>query len=649
MRSIILGLFLAAAPAHAGDLAAVEQGWYLNQIGDEAAAAELAAGLLRDDPRSGAAHRLFITTTFRWDDSDRIVREYRAWLAESPDDPLRRTALAHALATASSTDAVCEEADALLGIPPEDPADAYQNLRVRVDLAEDCGWDQAAIEGALLALAPREISAKPWALRTLFSRGDGSADTMSMYSDLVRKQPRAVGEASKLWDSESESREVRRARKTAVSSALKLSRSDDPAVVHAAWSVLKAASHPKASAVKSRWDEVRGREVSVRDPVEVLVAQAGHQPTFEGRLRALEAVEARVPASGKLRAHYLRGVADLQAALGREEAAMDARLQAWRAAPDEPSVANDFAWSSAETGVHTELALEAIEGALAALRAQEAPADGQVWAAWTSRRNSNLRNYLDTKAWLLFQSGRFEEASVAQQEAIDRGGVGAFELRMALILHAMGLADDARELLVEVYKDADGVPEQEQVDEVLRELMASDPMAWMPATTLMTAMELPGVPTSESVEGEASGGPEQYALLGQPFPIQRFRVDGKERTLDEWEGPLVIDLWATWCGPCIAAMPHLDELAGRYREQGLQVLGISVDEREAELAKFFGRKPDVAWTIGWYGRSGFADAEVRGIPAQFVLDAEHRVVGMVMGWAPGDERLEELIREALEL
>ena len=50
--------------------------------------------------------------------------------------------------------------------------------------------------------------------------------------------------------------------------------------------------------------------------------------------------------------------------------------------------------------------------------------------------------------------------------------------------------------------------------------------------------------------------------------------------------PLVINLWATWCGPCRLEMPQLVELAARFKDKGLQVVGISVDDTPADIRGF---------------------------------------------------------------
>lgn len=59
---------------------------------------------------------------------------------------------------------------------------------------------------------------------------------------------------------------------------------------------------------------------------------------------------------------------------------------------------------------------------------------------------------------------------------------------------------------------------------------------------------------------------------------------------------VLIDIWATWCKPCVEAIPVLDRLQRQYRAQGLLVLGISVDEREADVRRFLANQ-ELAYSV----------------------------------------------------
>ena len=59
-------------------------------------------------------------------------------------------------------------------------------------------------------------------------------------------------------------------------------------------------------------------------------------------------------------------------------------------------------------------------------------------------------------------------------------------------------------------------------------------------------------------------------------------IDGRMRRLSEWDGKLVlINFWATWCGPCREEMPLLDRTRARFADKNMEVIGIAIDDRDA--------------------------------------------------------------------
>ena len=151
-------------------------------------------------------------------------------------------------------------------------------------------------------------------------------------------------------------------------------------------------------------------------------------------------------------------------------------------------------------------------------------------------------------------------------------------------------------------------------------------------------------------EQEAPRGLE-VAREGDLAPsIELPDLDGRPRALAEWQGqPVLVNFWASWCGPCIEEMPLLDEFARDQGADGVQVLGIALDDLDAVQA-FLAQVP-VAYTI-LMDQAGPADSSVqlgnsRGVlPYSVLLDAEGRVqrekLGVftrseLQGWADGVE------------
>jgi thiol-disulfide isomerase/thioredoxin len=92
---------------------------------------------------------------------------------------------------------------------------------------------------------------------------------------------------------------------------------------------------------------------------------------------------------------------------------------------------------------------------------------------------------------------------------------------------------------------------------------------------------------------------------------------------------VLVDFWATWCGPCLREMPHVQALHEELSESGFDVLAISLDEDLEALSKFL-EENKVPWTnvIGQQARDIATKYEVRGIPTMMVVDKEGKVVAV---------------------
>lgn len=88
--------------------------------------------------------------------------------------------------------------------------------------------------------------------------------------------------------------------------------------------------------------------------------------------------------------------------------------------------------------------------------------------------------------------------------------------------------------------------------------------------------------------GWVNRDPEPAAERGQPAPAMELpRIDGGDVSLAALRGrPVVVNLWATWCAPCVREMPALQRVYERYRERGLEVVAVAVDDQPGE------RQPD---------------------------------------------------------
>ena len=125
-------------------------------------------------------------------------------------------------------------------------------------------------------------------------------------------------------------------------------------------------------------------------------------------------------------------------------------------------------------------------------------------------------------------------------------------------------------------------------------------------------------------------------------------LDGKVVRLSDYRGKVVlVDFWATWCGPCRRALPHLKSLHARYGKKGFVILGLSVDHQGAGVVRDFVKKHGVTWP-NVLADDAVLEAydDVNVIPTAFLIDRSGRVAQRFTGYQT-EERLETALRPLL--
>lgn len=124
-----------------------------------------------------------------------------------------------------------------------------------------------------------------------------------------------------------------------------------------------------------------------------------------------------------------------------------------------------------------------------------------------------------------------------------------------------------------------------------------------------------------------------------------WRLDGSEEKLSAYAGKVVLlDFWATWCGPCIGALPELRELAASYPKDRFEILAISVDEEVETVTEFMEEEPMpwAHWHIGVQSELG-RSWQIRVFPTYMVVDVD----GTILSRGLGLEESTALIEKAL--
>jgi thiol-disulfide isomerase/thioredoxin len=117
------------------------------------------------------------------------------------------------------------------------------------------------------------------------------------------------------------------------------------------------------------------------------------------------------------------------------------------------------------------------------------------------------------------------------------------------------------------------------------------------------------------------------------------------------ENLTILDFWATWCKPCIRAIPKLVQTYDKYKERGLQVLGINVDSpRNVAKVKPVSRSLGITYPVLLdMNNEVMTNLHVTVVPTLFIVDKNDEIIFIHRGYKPGDERiLEQELDKILE-
>ena len=153
------------------------------------------------------------------------------------------------------------------------------------------------------------------------------------------------------------------------------------------------------------------------------------------------------------------------------------------------------------------------------------------------------------------------------------------------------------------------------------------------AAILLCCLFISGCAKKEG-QGDSAGGNHSSSAASEKLADFTLKtLEGETVNLRGFEGQkvVIVNFWATWCGPCRHEIPDFNEVYSRYRERGVEILGISVDQDSETVVPPFLRSYPMTYPVLLGSPELTYQYGIRGLPTTFIIDRSGKIASRIIG------------------